>query len=481
MSAASAAEAAEAAGGTAPDGLPQPARLRAMLVIILGLTLSVLDISIVNLALPGIARELQADASSAIWIVNAYQLAALVLLLSLAALGDRLGYRRVYLVGMAVFTMASVGAMLATSLNGLILARALQGAGSAGIMSVNAAMVRLIYPRALLGRGVALNSLVVAGATMAGPSVAAAILSVATWPWLFALNLPLGIFTLWLGRRALPFNPAKAGGSGQPIALLDVALNIAMFTLIFIGVERLGVRMEGAAATTAQAGGAATGWLLLAAGLAVGAVFLRRQWPLAAPLFPVDLLRIPVFALSMGASVGAFCAQMLAFLALPFLFLEVQGRSHVEAGLLMTVWPLAIVLVAPIAGRLIGRIADGLLGGVGMAVFAAALLLLAWQPAQAAAWDIAWRMALCGAGFALFQSPNNHTIVTTAPLHRSGAASGMLGTARLTGQTLGAVLLAGIFAVWTGHDGRGESVALMVAAASAVLSGISSSLRVVRR
>ena len=477
----SVASAAEAAGGTAPDGLPQPARLRAMLVIILGLTLSVLDISIVNLALPGIARELQADASSAIWIVNAYQLAALVLLLPLAALGDRLGYRRVYLVGMAVFTMASVGAMLATSLNGLILARALQGAGSAGIMSVNAAMVRLIYPRALLGRGVALNSLVVAGATMAGPSVAAAILSVASWPWLFALNLPLGIFTLWLGRRALPFNPAKAGGSGQPIALLDVALNIAMFTLIFIGVERLGVRMEGAAATTAQAGGAATGWLLLAAGLAVGAVFLRRQWPLAAPLFPVDLLRIPVFALSMGASVGAFCAQMLAFLALPFLFLEVQGRSHVEAGLLMTVWPLAIVLVAPIAGRLIGRIADGLLGGVGMAVFAAGLLLLAWQPAHAAAWDIAWRMALCGAGFALFQSPNNHTIVTTAPLHRSGAASGMLGTARLTGQTLGAVLLAGIFAVWTGHDGRGESVALMVAAASAVLSGISGSLRVVRR
>ncbi|WP_343589113.1 MFS transporter [Paracidovorax wautersii] len=477
----SAAGTAETAGSAVPDGLPQPARSRAMLVIILGLTLGVMDISIVNLALPGIARELQAGASDAIWIVNAYQLAALVLLLPLAALGDRLGYRRVYLVGMAVFTVASVGAMLATSLNGLILARALQGAGSAGIMSVNAAMVRLIYPRALLGRGVALNSLVVAGATMAGPSVAAAILSVASWPWLFALNLPLGIFTLWLGRRALPFNPAKESGSGQPIALLDVALNIAMFTLIFIGVERLGVRMEGAAGATAQAGGAATGWLLLAAGLAVGAVFLRRQWPLAAPLFPVDLLRIPVFALSMGASVGAFCAQMLAFLALPFLFLEVQGRSHVEAGLLMTVWPLAIVLVAPIAGRLIGRIADGLLGGVGMGVFAAGLLLLAWQPAHAAAWDIAWRMALCGAGFALFQSPNNHTIVTTAPLHRSGAASGMLGTARLTGQTLGAVLLAGIFAVWTGHDGRGESVALMVAAVSSVLSGISSSLRVVRR
>ncbi|MDP3836426.1 MAG: MFS transporter, partial [Hydrogenophaga sp.] len=92
--------------------------------------------------------------------------------------------------------------------------------------------------------------------------------------------------------------------------------------------------------------------------------------------------------------------------------------------------------------------------------------------------DMAWRLALCGAGFALFQSPNNHTIVTSAPLHRSGAASGMLGTARLTGQTLGAVLLAAIYAVWNQHDGRGEMVALHLAAGCALLAGVSSSLRV---
>ncbi|GAA6119696.1 MFS transporter [Acidovorax sp. FG27] len=463
---------------SAPDGLPQPARAQAMFVIILGLTLAVLDSSIVNLALPGIARELNANASQAIWVVNAYQIAALVLLLPLAALGDRLGYRRVYLVGMAVFVLASVGAMVASSLSALIAARALQGAGAAGVMSVNAALVRLIYPRSVLGRGVALNSLVVAGATMAGPSVAAAILSVATWPWLFALNLPLGAFTLWRGRRALPGNPRNsAGAGGPPISAVDVVLNIAMFTLIFIGGERLGVRADAAQG----AGGAGlSGWLLLAAGLAVGAIFLRRQWRLQAPLFPVDLLRIPVFALSMGSSVSAFCAQMLAFLALPFLLLEVHGRSHIEAGLLITVWPLAIVLVAPVAGRLIGRYADGALGGAGMAIFAAGLLALAFLPVHAASADIAWRMALCGAGFALFQSPNNHTIVTTAPLHRSGAASGMLGTARLTGQTLGAVLLAGIYAVWHQHDGRAESIAMLLAAGSAGVAGVCSSLRVGR-
>ncbi|RYF25331.1 MAG: MFS transporter [Comamonadaceae bacterium] len=460
---------------TAPlDGLAQPARNRAMLVIILGLTLAVLDSSIVNLALPAIARELDAGAAQSIWVVNAYQIATLVLLLPLAALGDRFGYRRVYLWGMAIFALASVMAMLASSLPVLIVARALQGVGAAGIMSVNAALVRLIYPRASLGRGMAINSLVVATSSMAGPSVAAGILSVASWHWLFAINLPLGIVTLWMGRRALPGNAVRSHDTPR-FSFIDVALNIAMFTLIFIGGEQLGVR------TAAASGAYATpwlGWALLAAGVAVGAVYLRRQWPLAAPLFPVDLMRIPVFALSMASSVSAFCAQMLAFLALPFLLLEVHGRSHIEAGLLITAWPLAIVVVAPIAGRLIGRYADGLLGGIGMGLFALGLLALALLPAHATTWDVVWRMALCGVGFALFQSPNNHTIVTSAPLHRSGAASGMLGTARLTGQTLGAVVLAGIFAVWTQHDGRGESLALMLAAGCAVLAGVCSTLRV---
>ena len=455
---------------TVPDGLPDAARMRAMLVIVLGLTLAVLDSSIVNLALPGIAHELNAGASEAIWVVNAYQMGALVLLLPLAALGDRLGYRRVYLVGMALFVVASVGAMLASSLATLIAARALQGLGAAGIMSVNAALVRLIYPRASLGRGMAINSLVVATSSMAGPSVAAAILSVASWQWLFALNLPLGVWTLWLGRRALPANVVKTADMPQ-FSAIDVALNVAMFTLIFLGGEKLGVR--GGAEHEAAWGG-----LLLAAGVGVGAMYVRRQWHLAAPMFPVDLLRKPVFALSMGSSVSAFCAQMLAFLALPFLLLDVHGRSHLEAGLLITAWPLAIVIVAPIAGRLIGRYADGLLGGIGMAIFACGLLALSLMPTHAADWDVVWRMVLCGAGFALFQSPNNHTIVTSAPLHRSGAASGMLGTARLTGQTLGAVVLAAIYTVWNLHDGRAESIALMLAAGSAVLAGVCSSMRV---
>jgi DHA2 family multidrug resistance protein-like MFS transporter len=454
-----------------PDGLPQPLRGRAVLVIVLGITMAVMDGSIVNLALPGIARELNAPASQAIWVVNAYQIASLVMLLPLAALGDRLGYRRVYLVGMLLFVLSSVLAMLADSLLMLTAARALQGLGAAGIMSVNTALVRLIYPSARLGRGMAINSMVVATSAMAGPAVAAAILSVGSWPWLFALNVPLGLLTLWMGRRALPVNPPRTVEAPR-FSLVDVALNILMFTLVFIGAEQLGVRGDAARQASPL------GWTLLAAGVAVGAVYLRRQWFLAAPLFPLDLLRIPVFALSMLSSLGAFCAQMLAFISLPFLLLEVQGRSHMAAGLLLTAWPLATVAVAPIAGRLIGRYPAGWLGGIGMGVFATGLLALGWLPAQPTSLDMVWRLALCGAGFALFQSPNNHTIVTSAPLNRSGAASGMLGTARLTGQTLGAVMLAAIYAVWDQSDGRGETIALHLAAACALAAGVSSSLRV---
>lgn len=454
------------------DGLPPPARYRAMVVIILGLALSVLDGTLLNLALPGIARDLQATAAQAVWVVNAYQVAALALLLPCATLGDLVGYRRVYLSGLGLFTAASLGCVLADSLPLLAAARAIQGLGAAGIMSVNAALVRLIYPKRMLGRGVAINSLVVATASVAGPSVAAGILSVASWPWLFALNLPLGMVVLWLGFRALPQNPA-APPAGARLSWLDVLLNALMFSLVFLGVDALGTRTGTAATSSALAGGVA----MLVGGVVVGVVYVRRQLMQPVPLFPLDLLRIPVFALSMCTSVAAFAAQMLAYIALPFLMLDSYGRSPLQAGLLITAWPLAIVVVAPIVGRLIGRYPDGLLGGVGLGAMATGLALLAALPAQPANADIVWRIALCGIGFGLFQSPNNHTIVTTAPAHRSGSASGMLGTARLTGQTIGAVLLAIIFSFASAHDGRGPVIALALAACFAAVAGAFSTLR----
>ncbi len=457
------------------DGLPMPERRLAMVVIVLGLMVSVLDGSIMNLALPSVAKALSVQPAEAIWVVNAYQLGTLGLLLPLAALGERIGYRKVYLVGLLCFTVASAIAMFAQSLWLLIAARGLQGMGAAGVMAVNAALVRLTYPAAKLGKGMALNSLVVAVSSVAGPGVAALILSMASWPWLFAINLPLGLLTLWLGRKALPHNPQQLlDAPHAKLNPLDVVLNFAMFSLVFLGAERVGARHDAAAA-----GASTMGWLMLGLGLLLGAWYVLRQRNLRLPLLPLDLLRIPIFALSMGASVGAFAAQMLSFIALPFLLLDALHRSHFAAGMLMTAWSVAIVLVAPVAGKLIGRVQDGLLGGIGMAILALGLLCLALLPADPSDLNIGWRMALCGVGFALFQSPNNHTIVTSAPLARAGAASGMLGTARLTGQSLGAVLVAIVFTLWPVASGNGSGivVVLYLAAGFAAVSGVFSSLR----
>jgi len=184
-----------------------------------------------------------------------------------------------------------------------------------------------------------------------------------------------------------------------------------------------------------------------------------------------------VFALSMCTSVASFSAQTLAYVALPFLLLEDWGRSAADAGLLMSAWPLAIMMVAPLVARMIGRRHSGLLGGFGLGTLSAGLILLALLPPHVGFGEIAWRMALCGIGFGFFQSPNNHTILTTAPRHRSGAAGGMLGTARLTGQMVGAVLAALLFGLAPPSQG-GALMGLWAAALLSAMGSVLSSMRV---
>ncbi len=458
------------------DGLPLPQRLRALSVIIIGIVMAVLDVSMVNMALPDITRELQASPAQSTWVLNAYQLVTLALLLPLATLGDIIGYRRVYRAGMIVFLVASLACTFANSLTTLVLARVFQGIGAAGLMSVNTALVRLIYPRNMLGRGMAINSAVVATTTVAGPPVAAAILSVASWPWLFALNIPFALIALALCKKeTLPDAPTKAEGAG--FSLLDVALNGLMFGLFFLGIQGLAVD----ARSSFGASGGTPLWVPLAelaAGVAVGVIYVRRQLRLTVPLLPLDLLRIPAFALSMGSSVGAFCAQTLAYVSLPFLLLSVYGLSHVQAGLVLTAWPLGVVATAPFVGRLIGSRSAGPLAGLGMLVLSLGLILLAMLPPHPSNADIVWRMVLCGIGFGLFQSPNNHIIVTSAPAHRSGGASGMLGTARLTGQSLGVALMAMVFSVFDPLSASGsQTAALWLAAALAAMAAVCSAFR----
>ncbi|HZK92465.1 MAG TPA: MFS transporter [Stellaceae bacterium] len=450
-----------ASRGVAPpqsveDGLPTPQRYWAMLAVGLAITMSVLDSSIANIALPTIAGDMSASPATAIWIVNAYQLAITISLLPLASLGEIYEYRRVYRVGLAVFTAASLACALSHSIVELTAARILQGFGAAGIMGVNTALVRFIYPRAKLGHAIGINAVTVSVGAAVGPTVAAMILSVASWQWLFAINVPIGVFALLL-TRALPATPRRR----HRFDLIGAALNAGAFGLTITAIDGIG-HHQPIGAIAAEAVGAA----------AIGVALVWRESHQAWPMLPVDLMRIREFSLSVATSVCSFVAQMMAYVALPFYLQTNLGRSAVETGLLMTPWPLMTAVVAPLAGWLADRHPAGILGGIGLAVFGAGVGLLALLPADPAAADIAWRMALCGAGFGLFQSPNNRAIINAAPRERSGGASGMLGTARLFGQTTGAALVALIFGL-----SAGTTTALAIASGIALVAALVSSLR----
>lgn len=439
------------------DGLPTPRRYWSVTAIWLGLTVAVLDSTMTNVALPTIARELSAAPASTIWVVNAYQLAVIIALLPLASLGEIVGYRRVYLGGLIVFALASLSAALAQSLEALIFARVAQGLGSAGVLSMNGALVRHTYPHSLLGRGVGRNAVVVALGSAAGPTVASTILAAGSWQWLFAVNVPVVCIALAVAWRALPVTATADRG----FDFVSAALNALTFGLLITGLEGLTQGHSASVAVFQVAAGVAAGWALV-----------RRSLSQPTPLAPVDLLRIPIFTLSLCTSICAFMANMAAFVSLPFIFQYALGRSAVETGFLMTPWPLALACVGLFAGRLADHYPAAILGGAGLFTLAAGLLLLATMPADPAVVDIAWRMAICGAGFGLFQAPNNRTIMSAAPLERSGGAGGMLATARLIGHTCGATIVALIFRVHM--DGPTSRVPLYTAAAFAGLAALAS-------
>lgn len=438
------------------DGLPPGPRGMAVLAVALGVGMAALDTAIANTALPAMAAQLHATPADSVWIVNAYQLAMVATLLPFAALGETVGYRRVYVGGMAVFTVASLACALAWSLPALIAARLLQGLGASAIMSVNTALLRAIYPSRLHGRGFGNNALVVAVGFAVGPSLASVILAASSWEWLFGINVVPGIAAFFLARRALPETP-RASHRFDGVAGLYNAAAFGMGILALgDAAHRVGI-----------------GTLLPEAlvALAFFVLLLRRQRGHPAPLLPVDLLGRPLFALSTLTAVCTFAAQALAFVALPFYFEGALGRSPIETGFLLTPWPVLVGVMAPLAGRLSDRHAPGLLGGIGLLILAFGLVTLLRLPAAATALDIGWRMAVCGIGFGFFQAPNMKAIMGSAPPARSGSASGIVATARLSGQAVGAALVA--FCLTLSHL-HGPGYAIALAAGFAFLASVAS-------
>lgn len=441
----------------APRDASAPRRTLAIACVLSAIALVVLDAAIANVALPAIARSLAVAPAASVRVVTAYQMALVMALLPCAALGESLGHRRVYTAGVALFTGASALCAVAPTLSFLVAARFVQGLGGAAVMSLGVALLRSVVPPRQLGAAIGWNALAVALASAAGPTVGALVLSIAGWPWLFAVNLPLGAFVL-LATRALPHVP----GSARALDGVSVALNAFAFAALIVGAVLLPERPALAASLLAAA--------------ALGAVALvRREAPREAPLIPLDLLRDVSFRTSVIASVCCFTGQSAAMVSLPFYLRHALGQDALHTGLLITPWPLAVALVAPIAGRLADRVAGAWLCAIGGGMLAIGLAGAALYPLAGRPLALIPFVVLCGAGFGLFQVPNNRNLLLSASPARSGAVGGMQSTARLTGQTVGAVLMTQLFALTPINDA--PRIGLGVASVLALTAGLVSTRR----
>ena len=439
------------------DGLPLPRRYAAIGALCFGTALVVIDGGVANVALPTIAHDLHVDSSAVVSIVTVYQLTLVMLMLPFAGLGERFGLKRLYQWGQLLFTVATLLCFFARSLPFLLIVRGVQAIGAAGTLAVGSALIRRTYPAAQLGRGLGINSVIVASSAAAAPTIGGLVLAIAPWPWVFASAIPFAIGSLLLG-RALPEVEPGSGRFDIPGAVLCAA----MFGLIIGGTESA---VHGDSPVVSVA--------IVLTGVLIGFFFVRRERGNAAPILPLDLLGKPVIALSVIGAYAAFMASMILLLSTPFRLTHAYGLSPAEVGAAIAPWPLTNMIVAPLAGWLSDRIPAGVLGGIGMAISIIALLLLAGMPADAGYFSIAWRMALCGSGFGTFLPPNARLIIGSAAQTRAAAAGSLVSTVRLLGQTTGATVVALLLALGVGAGATPP----LVAAGLALVAGLCSVAR----
>lgn len=444
--------------GTDVDaGLPPPRRGVAVASVLMAMAMVVLDAGMASVALPSISRALHIGPAQSVVVVTAYQAALVMTLLPAAALGERLGYRRMFAGGVGVFTAASTLSMLAPSLPWLAAARFAQGLGSAAVMALGVALLRATVPNNMLGTAIGWNALTVALVAAASPAVGAVVLAAGGWRWLYAVNLPIGIAVL-IAARTLP----PAGGNGPRIDLRSIAGNALGFASLVLGAELLPTAPAVSAALFLIAGRALT-WLI------------ARERPKAAPLIPLDLLRRRAFRLSVLASICCFTGQAAGMIALPFYLQQGLGLSPLRAGLYLTPWPLSVAAAATVTGRLADRYSTAWLCAVGGTLLALGLSAAAAWPLQGDPRPCIPLAILCGLGFGLFQVPNNRNLLVSAPRNRAGAAGGMQGAARLTGQTAGALIMTLLFSTTSQH--AAPRIGLAVGAAFALAAGLISTSR----
>lgn len=411
------------------DGLPGQARFLAMLAVMLTTTMNVFDGAMVNIALPQMANALHVSVSDTVWVVNSYLLSVAMSLAVFSALAVRIGFRKQFLFGLIVFTLASAGCALSTSLPMLVVMRFIQGIGGSATLSIAPALLRRIFPSRLLGQILGINALLIASCTAIAPLISGSILVTLSWSWLFVINLPLGVVAIVLSKQFLPKSSLLNMGSFDKTGAVLSAIMLGAVILCanaFSGKNGI---------DTSEA----LVYIVLA--LASGVGFVYRQRRATAPLMPLSIFANIRFSLSASTSLVSFIAQGMTFIALPFLFESIYGYSPFISALLFLPWPIGIILIAPFAGKLSDRKNPAVISSLGLLIFAIGLALLSTLGEQVNLVSIVWRSFICGIGFGMFQSPNNREMMANVIHEHSSYASGVLAIMRTFGQCLGTAFI----------------------------------------
>lgn len=418
----------------------------AFAIVALGTFMATLDSSIVNIALPTLSRTFTVAMTTVEWVSLAYLLTITGLLLPLGGLGDRMGRRRLYTAGIALFTIGSALCATASSFPFLVSARVAQGVGAALVSANSAALVTAVFPPESRGRALGLIGAVVGLGLTVGPPLGGWLLDLGGWRWIFLVNLPVGIVVAFLGLAWLPADKPRAAGSSGATGfdwagstLATVALVLTAFWL---------------------SRGAGLGWwsaasLILFAMSALAAVsFVVVERRARVPLVEGAIVREPVVANSLAALFLAFVALFFAVFLVPFYLEHIAGFTPGGVGRVLVVIPLLLLVLSPLAGGLSDRFGSRVLAALGLAVSATGYALLAWLVAGATerplgAGPLVLGLMVVGLGQALFMAPNSSSVMGAVPASRLSTAGSLLATMRNLGILFGIALAA---AVYEGRD-----------------------------
>jgi EmrB/QacA subfamily drug resistance transporter len=423
---------APSAAGELDQGHPR--KWWILVAVSIGMFMGLLDVTIVNIAIPSIEGDLHASLASISWVLNAYSLMLAVFFLTMGRIGDRFGRKRVFLFGLVTFTTFSFLCGIAPDIRWLVAFRAGQGLGGAALLTVSLAIVLGVFPRRQQGTAVGIWAALGTAAAAVGPVLGGVLLNYGHWSWIFFVNVPVGIFALVVCAMVLPRGGKSVGQEGS--------LDIPGMLISGAGLFML---------TLALVQGGEWGWTSPAIlGLFAGAVisfplFMWREVRTPSPMFPVTLLRIRSFTAANSAVMLLGLCMGGTFLLIVIYLQVVLGYTPLHAAVGMSVIPLVSLLIAPNSGRLNDRIGPRLPAAAGAGCFAVGLILLAQLSGEATLMDVIWRALFIGVGMGLAMPTLSAASMASLPPQVRGVGSGSLNTMRQVGFTIGVALLVAIF------------------------------------